>query len=452
MYASIGPRFSRQQILLAVSLGLLFLGVVGVATWKLVTGGDDTAAQEEIDYSTLPPHVVSLTDSSMTVSRLDGSEAKTAELPDGFVAMLVADQGRWLLEDNRDNVVNYFDLSAEQPELRSVELPFSGWEIHPRTVRPGSDVVLLHAPDGSLGLAVVNLADGTAYPTASARAKYFEAGSVRDFLLFKEVDGLNTIVIPVADPTVFWTMKGAVVDIRGTTTLVATSDGLSSFLTVYEGLQPVGVRVQVENPIMGGMLVESGALVLERTGGITLLDNISSKVTRAGVSEFGAQGAIPVADDRLYGWGGEGSAILGPDGLPIASYALYRPTVGDPRPLVATAGGTGCLILQPGPQLKTRGAGALLISVVDGAQLLELDASPSWVSQDGCTLVGLDATVVVDGKQIEVGLDQVFTVSRDKSSVLGRQTAGDDATFVVVDLATKQVRELDSGFHLFATF
>lgn len=452
MHASMGPRFSRQQKLLAATLALLFLAVVGVAVFRFVSGDDATAEQDDIDYSTRPPHVVSLTDSSMTVSRLDGTEAKTAALPDGFDAMLVADQGRWLLEDNRDNVVNYFDLSAAQPELRSVELPFSGWEIHPRTVRVGSDVVLLHSPDGSLGLAVVNLADGTAYPTASARAKYYEAGSVRDFLLFKEVDGLNTVVVPIADPTVFWTMKGAVVDVRGTTTLVATSDGLSSYLTVYEGLHPVGVRVQVENPIMGGILIETGALVLERTGGITLLDNLTGKVKRAGVSEFGAQGAIPVADDRLYGWGGEGSAILGPDGLPIASYALHRPTDGEPRPLVATAGGTGCLVLQPGPQLKTSGAGALLISVVDGAQLLELDASPSWVSLDGCTLVGLDATVVIDGRRVEVDLDQVFSVSRDKSSVLGRQTAGDDATFVVVDVATEQVRELDSGFHLFATF
>ena len=91
-------------------------------------------------------------------------------------------------------------------------------------------------------------------------------------------------------------------------------------------------------------------------------------------------------------------------------------------------------------------------SVVDGAELLEMDASPSWVSQDGCTLVGLDATVVIDGKLVEVDLDQVFSVSRDKSSVLGRRTAGDDATFVVVDLASQQVRELESGFHLFATF
>lgn len=447
-----GPRFSRQQQLLAATLALLFFAVVGVAIFKFVTGEDTTAKQEDIDYSTLPPHIVSLTDSSMTVSRLDGTEPKTAALPDGFDAMLVADQGRWLLEDNRDNVVNYFDLSAVQPELRSVELPFSGWEIHPRTVRAGSDVVLLHTPDGSLGLAVVNLVDGTAYPTASARAKYYEAGSVRDFLLFKEVEGLNTVVVPMADPTVFWTMKGAVVDIRGTTTLVATSDGLSSFVTVYEGLHPVGVRVQVENPIMGGILLETGALVLERTGGITLLDNLTGKVKRAGVSTFGAQGAIPVADNRLYGWGGDGSALLDPEGLEMANYLLFTPTEGEPRPLVATAGGTGCLVLQPGPQLKTSGAGALLISVIDGAELLELDASPSWVSLDGCTLVGLDATVVVDGRRVEVGLDQVFSVSRDRSSVLGRQTAGDDATFVVVDLATKQVRELDSGFHLFATF
>lgn len=452
MHVSMGPRFSRQQQLLFATLAVLFFAVVGVAIFKLVAGGDATASQEDIDYSTRPPHVVSLTESSMTVALLDGTEARTTALPDGFDAMLVADQGRWLLEDNRDSVLNYFDLSAMQPELRSVELPFTGWEIHPRTVRVGSDVVLLHSPDGSLGLAVVNLADGTAYPTASARAKYFEAGSVRDFLLFKEVDGLNTIIVPVADPTVFWTMKGAVVDIRGTTTLVATSDGLSSFLTVYEGLHPVGVRVQVENPIMGGMLTETGALVLERTGGITLLDNLTGKVKRAGVSEFGAQGAIPVADDRLYAWGGDGSALLDPEGLPIANYLLFTPTEGEPRPLVATAGGTGCLVLQPGPQLKTTGAGALLISVVDGAELLEMDASPSWVSQDGCTLVGLDATVVIDGKPVEVDLDQVFSVSRDKSSVLGRRTAGDDATFVVVDLASQQVRQLESGFHLFATF
>lgn len=452
MHASIGPRFSRQQVLLAATLALLLVGVAGVATWKIVTGGDDNAAQEDIDYSTRPPHVVSLTDSSMTVALLDGTEATTTALPDGFDAMLLGDQGRWLLEDNHDSVLNYFDLSAAQPELRSIELPFSGWAIHPRTVRLGSDVVLLYSPDGSLGLAVVNLADGTAYPTASARAKYFLAGSVRDFLLFKEVDGLKTIVIPIADPAVFWTMNGAVVDIRGTTTLIATVDGPASYLRVYEGLQPIGVRAQVENPIMGGMLTDTGAVVLERTGGITLLDNQTGKVKRAGVSEFGAQGAIPVADDRLYGWGGDGSAILGADGLPIANYLLFTPTEGEPRPLVATAGGTGCLVLQPGPQLKRSGAGALLISVVDGAVLLEMDASPSWVSPDGCTLIGLDATLVIDGKGVEVGLDQVFSVSHDRSSVLGRRTAGEDATFVVLDLATQQVRELESGFHLFATF
>ena len=400
MHATAGPRFSREQRLLAGILAVLGVVGAGFITWKIVTGGDSTPTDDHVAQ----PYVVSLGDSSMTVARIDGNGTttrttttivSTTVLPAEFDALVVPDQGRWLLEDNPDNVLNYFDLAAPQPEMRSVELPFAGWSIERQTVRPGNDVVLLHSPDGSLGLAVVNLLDGTAYPLASARAKYYKAGTVRDFLLFKEVEGLNTIIVPAADPTTFWTMRGAVVDIRGTRTLVATADGLASFLTVFEGLQPLGVRLQVENPIMGGMLTDTGALVLERTGAISTLDNVTGKVKRGDVSTFGAQGALPVADGRLYGWGGDGSALLDAEGLALANYPLGTTAAGEQRPLVATAGGTGCLVLQPGPQLVPTGAGALLISVVDGAELVQLDASPSWVSSDGCTLVGLDAACLL---------------------------------------------------------
>ena len=451
MHESFAPRFSRLQLWMIAVLAVALLASAGVITWRIVSGDESTSAPGDA----LAQHVVSLSESELTVAALDGTDAKTTSLPSAFDAILVADQGRWLLEDNRDTVVNYFDLAARQPELRSVELPFPGFAIHPRTVRLGNDVVLLYSPDGSLGLAVVNLLDGTAYPIASARGKYFEAGSVRDYLLFKEVDGLKTVIVPIADPTALWTMNGAVVDIRGTTTLIATVDGRASYLTVYEGLKAVGVRVQVENPIMGGMLTETGAVVLERTGAVSVLDNVTGKVKRAGVSEFGAQGAIPVADDRLYGWGGEGSAVLDPEGAPLSTYPLGTTDTGERRPLVATAGGSaaGCLVLQPGPQLKPAGAGALLISIADGAELATLDASPSWVSPDGCTLIGLDSQVIIEGKPVEVDLDQVFSVSRDRGSVLGMRRSGDgDATFVLLDLATREVTELGAGFHLFATF
>ncbi|MCE9623709.1 MAG: hypothetical protein K8R99_15325 [Actinomycetia bacterium] len=451
MHAQFAPRFTRAQQLLIAILVLLFVGSAGFITWRVVSR-DDSTSSGSVE---LAQHVVSLTETSLTIASADGTPTATAALPTGFDAMVVADQGRWLLEDNRDTAVNYFDLAATQPELRTVELPFPGFAIHSRTVRVGNDVVLLYSPDGLLGLAVVNLVDGTAYPIASAREKYYEAGSVRDFLLFKQVDGLNTVIVPVADPTAFWIMKGAVVDIRGTTTLIATVDGLANYVTVYDGLKVVGLRVQVENPIMGGMLTDTGAVVLEKTGGITVVDNLTGKVKRAGVSEFGAQGAIPVADNRLYGWGGEGSSILDEAGLPLAqaTYALGTTAAGEQRPLVATDGGLGCLVLQPGPQRVAAGAGGLLVSVVDGTELLQLAASPSWVSSDGCTLVGLDASVVVDGRVVDVGLDQVFFVSPDRRSVLGRTASGDGtAQFVLLDLATNQTTELQSGFHLFAMF
>ena len=458
MHVSIGPRFSRAQKLLIALTVVLVVGFIGFVMWRLFIVDDSRTTKPVVDADT-PPHLVSLTESSMTVANLDGTEARTAELPPAFAAMLVVDQGRWLVEDNRDTVVNYFDLSAAQPELRSVELPFAGWAIHPRTVRVGNDIVLLYSPDGSLGLAVVNLADGTAYPIASARAKYFLAGSVRDYLLFKDVDGINTVIVPVADPTAFWTMKGAVVDIRGTTTLVATVNGLASYLTMFDGPKTVGVRVQVENPIMGGMLIDTGALVLERSGALSSLDFVTGKVKRAGVSPFGAQGAIPVADNRLYGWGGDGSALVGADGVPLANYVLGPSVVADTEgpPMVATDGGTGCLVLQPGPQLKSTGASAILISTVDGAELLEMDASPNWVSPDGCTLVGLDSTVVINGKVVDVDLDRVFSVSRDGASVLGvRNSAGDGTTgtptFVLLDVASGETTKLESATNLFATF
>ena len=448
MHASFAPRFSRAQQMLIALLVVLFVGGAGFITWKVLTSGDSSSSD-----APLAQHIISLTETSLTVATADGTPTATAALPAGFDAMVVADQGRWLLENNRDNAVNYFDLSAAQPELHTVQLPFPGFAIERRTVRVGSDVVLLYSPDGSLGLAVVNLADGTAYPIASSREKYYEAGSVRDFLLFKQVDAAKTVIVPLADPTAFWIMNGAVVDIRGTATLIATVDGRANFVRVYDGLKPTGVRVQVENPIMGGMLTDTGAVVLEKTGGITLIDSLTGKIKRAGVSEFGAQGAIPVADNRLYGWGGDGSAILDEAGLPLANYTLGTTAAGEQRPLVATAGGLGCLVLQPGPQLKASGAGGLLVSVLDGAQLVELNASPSWVSPDGCTLVGLDSSVVIDGKSVDVGLDQVFFVSPDRRSVLGRTVGGDGtATFVLLDLATKQTTELDSGFHLFATY
>ena len=248
------------------------------------------------------------------------------------------------MEDNPDTVFNYFDLAAAQPELRSVDLPFSGWVVEPRTVRPGNDSVLLYSPDGSLGLAIVNLVDGTAYPFASARAKYYLAGSVRDYLLFKEVEGLNTIIIPMR-------RSDNVLDDEGSCRRHPRHTNAGGdhrrtrrrIVTIFDGLKPVGLRVQVENPIMGGMLTETGAVVLERTGGITVIDPLTAKVKRAGVSEFGAQGAIPVADDRLYGWGGEGSAMFDAEGSG-KSRAIRSPkysmALGDPRPLVATNGGT----------------------------------------------------------------------------------------------------------------
>jgi len=454
MPASYGPRFSRSQQALSVLVVVLLLGGAGFITWKVITSDGSTSSGND----SVAAHLVSLTESQLTVSSIDDTGSPTvtatAPVPPAFDAMVVADQGRWLLEDNRDDAINYFDLAAGQPELRTIELPFPGFAIHRRTVRVGNDVVLLSSPDGLLGLAVANLVDGTAYPIASAREKYYEAGSVRDYLLFKQVGGVNTVIVPVADPTAFWTMKGAVVDIRGTTTLIASVSGLENFVTVYEGLKPVGSRVQVENPIMGGMLTETGAVILEKTGGITVVDILTAKVKRAGVSEFGAQGAIPVADDRLYGWGGDGSAILGADGRPIAKgYALGMTDVGEQHPLVATAGGLGCLVLQPGPQLKASGAGGLLVSVVDAAELVQLEASPSWVSPDGCTLVGLDSSVVIDGKAVAVDLDQVFFVAPDRRTLIGRNTASDGtAIAVLLNLASKAIIELPSGFHLFATF
>ena len=451
--ASYGPRFSRSQQVLTVVVAVLLLGGAGFITWKVVTSDDSKSAGD----AAVSEHLVTLTESQLIVSSIDDVGAPTviatAPLPLAFDAMVVADQGRWLLEDNRDAAINYFDLDAAQPELRTVDLPYPGLAIHRRTVRAGNDVVLLYSPDGLYGLAVVNLVDGTAYPIASSREKYYEAGSVRDFLLFKQVDGLNTVIVPLADPTAFWIVKGAVVDIRDTGTLIVSVDGRANFVRVYEGPKPVGVRVQVENPVMGGMLTATGAVVLEKTGGITVLDNQTAKVKRAGVSEFGAQGAIPVADDRLYGWGGEGSAILDADGQPIATYTLGTTDTGERRPLVATAGGTGCLVLQPGPQLKPSGAGGLLVSVADGSELVPLDASPSWVSPDGCTLVGLDSTVVIDGKVVQVDLEQVFFVAPSRRTVIGRNTASDGTvTPVLFNLASKAIIELPSGFHLFATF
>ena len=443
------PRFSRAQLWLLALVAALVLGGAGAITWKAVMGGGSEATGDK----EVAQHVVSISETSLIVATADGTPTGSAAIPAGFDAMIVPDQGRWLLEDNRDAVINYFDLAAEQPELRSIELPFPGFAIEERTVRVGNDIVLLYSPDGLLGLAVANLSDGTAYPIASARQKYYLAGSVRDYLLFKQVDEPKTVIVPIADPTAFWITTGAVVDIRGTTSLIATVSGPANYVTVYDGFKPVGVRVQVENPIMGGMLTDQGAVVLEKTGGITVVDNLTGKVKRAGVSEFGAQGAIPVADNRLYGWGGEGSAILDEAGLPLVAYALGATEAAEPRPLVATDGGIGCLVLQPGPQLKPSGAGGLLISVADGEELLTLDASPSWVSPDGCTLVGLDASVVIDGKAVNVDLDQVFSVSPDRSSVLGRTDGGGGTpTFVLLDLASKQTIELTTGFHLFATF
>ncbi len=430
-------------------LAVLAVGSAGFVTWKIIASQRSSSA----DDVELAQHVISLSETTLTVASADGTPTATAALPPSFDAMVVADQGRWLLEDNRDAAINYFDLSAAQPELRTVELPFPGFAIEERTVRAGNDVVLLYSPDGLLGLGVVNLVDGTAYPIASARQKYYLAGSVRDYLLFKQVDEPKTVIVPIADPTAFWITTGAVVDVRGTTSLIATASGLSNFVTVYDGFKPVGVRVQVENQIMGGMLIDKGAVVLEKTGGITVIDNLTGKVKRAGVSEFGAQGAIPVADNRLYGWGGEGSAFLDEAGLPLVAYALGTTDAGEQRPLVATNGSTGCLVLQPGPQQKASGAGGLLVSVVDGEELLTLDASPTWVSPDGCTLVGLDSSVVIDGKLVDVDLDQVYFVSPDRRSVLGRTTASDGtATFVLLDLASKAITELQAGFHLFATF
>lgn len=455
MHASVGPRFSREQKLLAAILAVLFVATAAVVTWRIVSGDDSGNADDHVAQ----PHLVSLTDSSLRIARFDDAgrvditTASTTAVPPQFDALIVVDQGRWLLEDNRDTVVNYFDLAAEQPEMRSVELPFAGWAIERRTVRPGNDSVLLYSPDGSLGLAIVNLVDGTAYPLASARAKYFLAGTVRDYLLFKDVETAKTIIVPMDDPTTFWTMNGAVVDIRDTRTLVATADGFASFLTVFEDLKPVGQRVQVENPIMGGMLTEAGAIVLERTGAITEVDFTTAKVRRGGVSTFGAQGALPVADDRLYGWGGEGSAMLDAEGLEMTNYLLGVTDEGVERPLVATAGGTGCLVLQPGPQLKTVAAGGLLIAVDDGEELAQLEASPSWVSPDGCTLVGLDASVIIDGRRVDVDLDQVYSVAPDRKSVLGRRTADDgEVAFVLLDLASGEVTELGTGFHLYALF
>ena len=450
MYSSYAPRFSRLQLWMLAVLVVSLIAGAGVLTWKLVSGGESTSSEDDV----LAHYVVSLSESELTVTELGGTEATSAALPPGFAAMRVVNQGRWLLEDNRDAVVDYFDLSATEPELRSVEVP-AGYAIHPRTVRVGNDVVLLYSPDGKLGLGVVNLVDGTAYPIAAAKGKYFEAGMVRDYLLFKEVDGSKTVIVPIADPTAFWTVSGAVVDIRGTTTLIATVAGFAAFVRIFDGPKPVGGLVQLENFIMGGMLTETGGVVLERTGAISVLDSATGKVKRAGVSEFGAQGAIPVADDRLYGWGGEGSAILGPDGVPVSVYPLGTTDTGERRPLVATAGGTeqGCLVLQPGAQYKPTGAGGILISIADGAELATLDASPAWVSPDGCTLIGLDSKVVIGGRPTEVDLDQVFSVSPDRSSVLGmRRSGAGDATPVLLDLSSGEVTELSTGFHLFATF
>lgn len=456
MYATFEPRFSvLQKVLMVVACIVVIAG--GITAWIVFIGDDAKKTDTVVDLSAIPPRLVSLSTNSLTVYDLDGEVASTAEMPSNFAAMLVVDQGRWLVEDNRDSVVNYFDLAAEQPEMRAVELPFQGWAIHPATVRVGSDVVLLYSPEGELGLAVVNLADGTAYPIASARANYFLAGTVRDYLLFKEVDGLNTVIVPAADPTAFWMRQGAVVDIRGTTSLVAVANGPANFMVIYEGTKTVGARVQVENPIMGGMLNDAtaGAVVLERSGALTIIENMTGKVRRAGVSEFGAQGAIPVADGRWYGWGGEGSALMDAAGVPVATYLLtdVLNDLGDRRPLIATHGGTGCLVLQPQPQLKTSGAGAMLVSTVDGAELLPLDASPSWVSRDGCTLIGLDGLVVIDGRAVNVELEQAFSVSRDGRSVLGRRTAeSGEAEFVLLDVASGEITVLDSPINLFAAF
>ena len=93
------------------------------------------------------------------------------------------------------------------------------------------------------------------------------------------------------------------------------------------------------------------------------------------------------------------------------------------------------------------------MSVIDASELLPLAASPSWVSPDGCTLVGLDSSVVIDGKAVVVDLDQVFFVSPDRRTVIGRNTSSDGtATPILLNLASKARVELPAGFYLFASF
>ena len=72
---------------------------------------------------------------------------------------------------------------------------------------------------------------------------------------------------------------------------------------------------------------------------------------------------------------------------------------------------------------------------------------------DGCTMVGLDSTVVIDRRAGRVDLDQVFAVSPGRGSVLGRRDSSDGvSSFVLLDLMRNKSSSCHEAFQLFATF
>jgi hypothetical protein len=441
---------SKRGLLIGALVAVV--AIVGVVVWQ---SGDDSSGAKDGGGSEAPAgtdHLVRYLDGSLTVFDADGANPRDVALPEGFAPALAPRLGRWLVEDTPSSTVRAVDLT--DGTVATVQLPEEGLFVNRVTLAASTGVVVYgNSIGGSVVLA--DFSEGTARTVGGSEEGYSQIGNRKGYGFYVAVDGSATVVVPLADPAAAWEVPGVVLDVDGADTLVREYIDRTDRVSHYTGTELQGTTAEFDQPILGGALTADGATLIDTGGGVIALDTKAGTHSSLGVLGMPVDAALAVGDDRLLAWGSEGTALVAIDGTIVVQSPAVKDADGVLAPATPVFGALGdtCVTLQPGERPRTEKARAALIDLATGDVLQKLDATPSWASADGCTLLAPASPqiVVIDGTLVDVGVDRVNVLSPDLTSAIA-VTNPDPIEFSLIDIATGSATPLDTGVYSYAHF
>ena len=433
-------------VVVAVVVGIVVFtgGDSDDAGGDATTGGTDNAGEW---------HLMRVDDTGVSVLDLAGAVVRTIELPEGFVPTLTQQLGRWLPGEPDGTSLTVIDLS--DGTAHTLELPAEGMMLDRGLLASGGDMAVYFSASGG-PLALADFAAGTARPLGE-HDKYVPFGRRPGFALYFSLDEPATVIVPIDDPAAAWEVPGGVADVHGTDALVLQTEDFVSTAFRFSGTEQQGEGITFKAAIDGGILTDTGAVVIDTGGGVDSVDFAAGTYSLLGTLGIGIDVAVPLGTDHLMAWGASGTALVNIDGTVVQLIDPVADADGNPVPLQPAPGGVGseCVSVQPGPAMVPQGITASVWNIATLEKVAELQSTPLSAAADGCTVVtvGNPAEVVIDGVLVDVGLLSVQVISPDHLHVIGRAESPDGATgMAMVTVADGTQVPLEVGGYFYARF